>query len=141
MEFIQSKKVWKRFFFGCGKIFVMPGVGPRPACHIPEPRDCWQQCTLWFSHVIVSLPVNPGLLWYLKTVFCCMEFIQSKKVWKRFFFGCGKIFVMPGVGPRPACHIPEPRDSWQQCTLWFSHVIVSLPVNPGLQWHLKIGFC
>ena len=61
------------------------------------------------------------------------------KFW--IFLGCGKIFVMPGVRPRPACHIPEPRDSWQQCTLWFSHVIVSLPVNPGLQWHLKIGFC
>ena len=64
-----------------------------------------------------------------------------KKVLEQIFFGCGKMFVMPGVGPRPACHIPEPRDSWQQCTLWFSHVIVSLPVSPGLQWYLKIGFC
>ena len=64
-----------------------------------------------------------------------------KKSLEQIFFGCGKMFVMPGVGPRPACHIPEPRDSWQQCTLWFSHVIVSLPVNPGLQWYLKIGFC
>ena len=51
------------------------------------------------------------------------------------------MFVMPGVGPRPACHIPDPRDSWQQCTLWFSHVIVSCAVDPGLQWDLKIGFC
>ena len=64
-----------------------------------------------------------------------------KKILEKIFFGCGKIFLMPGVGPRPACHIPEPRDSWQQCTLWFSHVIVSLPVSPGLQWHFKIGFC
>ena len=48
------------------------------------------------------------------------------------------MFVMPGVGPRPACHIPDPRDSWQQRTLWFSHVIVSRAANPALQWYLKI---
>ena len=64
-----------------------------------------------------------------------------KKVLEKVFFGCGKMFVMPGVGPRPACHIPDPRDSWQQCTLWFSHLIVSCAVDPGLQWDLKIGFC
>ena len=64
-----------------------------------------------------------------------------KKVLEKIFFGCGKMFVMPGVGPRPACHIPDPRDSWQQCTLGFSHVIVSCAVDPGLQWYLKIGFC
>ena len=64
-----------------------------------------------------------------------------KKVLEKIFFGCGKMFVMPGVGPRPACHIPDPRDSWQQCTLWFSHVIVSWAVDLGLQWYLKIGFC
>ena len=64
-----------------------------------------------------------------------------KKVLEKIFFGSGKIFFMPGVGPRPACHIPDPRDSWQQCTLWFSHVIVSWAVDPGLQWYLKIGFC
>ena len=64
-----------------------------------------------------------------------------KKSFGKDFFGCGKMFVMPGVGPRPACHIPDPRDSWQQRTLWFSHVIVSLAVNLGLQGYLKIGIC
>ena len=64
-----------------------------------------------------------------------------QKSFGKDFFGCGKMFVMPGVGPRPACHIPDPRDSSQQCTLWFSHVIVSWAVNLGLQWYLKIGFC
>ena len=64
-----------------------------------------------------------------------------KKVLEKIFFGSGKIFFMPGVGPRPACHIPDPRDSWQQRTLWFSHVIVSLAVNLGLQGYLKIGIC
>ena len=64
-----------------------------------------------------------------------------KQSLEKIFFGCGKMFVMPRVGPRPACHIPDPRDSWQQCTLWFSHVIVSWAVNLGLQWYLKIGFC
>ena len=68
-------------------------------------------------------------------------FHPIKKVLEQIFFGCGKMFVMLGVGPRPACHIPEPRDSWQQCTLWFSHVIVSLAVNLGLQGYLKIGIC
>ena len=63
-----------------------------------------------------------------------------KKVWK-IFFGRGKMFAMPGVGPRPACHIPDPRDSWQQRTLWFSHVIVSLAVSLALQGYLKIGIC
>ena len=57
------------------------------------------------------------------------------------FFGRGKMFAMPGVGPRSACHIPDPRDSWQQRTLWFSHVIVSLAVNLALQGYLKIGIC
>ena len=64
-----------------------------------------------------------------------------QKKFGKYFFGRGKMFVMPGVGPRPACCIPDPRDSWQQCTLWFSHVIVSWAVNLGLQWYLKIGFC
>ena len=72
MESILSKKFWK-MFFGRGKMFAMPGVGPRPACHIPDPRDSWQQRTLWFSHVIVSWAVNPALQWYLKIEFCCLE--------------------------------------------------------------------
>ena len=63
-----------------------------------------------------------------------------KKNLEKIFFGSWKIF-MPGVGPRPACHIPDPRDSWQQRTLWFSHVIVSLAVSLGLQEYLKIGIC
>ena len=67
------KKVLEKIFFGCGKIFVMPGVGPRPACHIPDPRDSWQQRTQWFSHVIVSRAANPALQWYLKIEFCCLE--------------------------------------------------------------------
>ena len=64
-----------------------------------------------------------------------------QKKFGKYFFGRGKMFAMPGVGPRPACHIPDPRDSWQQRTLWFSHVIVSQAVIPGLQGHLKIGIC
>ena len=64
-----------------------------------------------------------------------------QKSFGKYFFGRGKMFAMPGVGPRPACHIPGPRDSWQQRTLWFSHVIVSLAVNLGLQGYLKIGIC
>ena len=60
---------------------------------------------------------------------------------EKIFFGPGKMFDMPGVGPCPACHIPDPRDSWQQRTLWFGHVIVSRAVNPGLQWYLKTRFC
>ena len=64
-----------------------------------------------------------------------------QKKFGKYFFGRGKMFAMPGVGPRPACHIPDPRDSWQQRTLWFSHVIVSLAVNLGLQGYLKIGIC
>ena len=64
----------------------------------------------------------------------------QKKLGK-YFFGRGKMFSMPGVGPRPVCHIPDPRDTWQQRTLWSSHVIVSRAVNLGLQWYLKIGLC
>ena len=65
-----------------------------------------------------------------------------KKSFGKYFFGRGKMFAMPGVGPRPACHIPDPRDSWQQRTLWFSHVIVSLAVSLALQGYLKIEiFC
>ena len=64
-----------------------------------------------------------------------------QKKFGKYFFGRGKMFSMPGVGPRPVCHIPDPRDSWQQRTLWFSHVIVSQAVIPGLQGHLKIGIC
>ena len=64
-----------------------------------------------------------------------------QKSFGKYFFGRGKMFAMPGVGPRPACHIPGPRDSWQQRTLWFSHVIVSLAVNLGLQGYLKIEIC
>ena len=64
-----------------------------------------------------------------------------QKKFGKYFFGRGKMFAMPGVGPRPACHIPGPRDSWQQRTLWFSHVIASQAVIPGLQWYLKIGIC
>ena len=67
------QKNFGKYFFGRGKMFAMPGVGPRPACHIPGPRDSWQQRTLWFSHVIVSLAVNLGLQWYLKIEFCCLE--------------------------------------------------------------------
>ena len=64
-----------------------------------------------------------------------------KNVLEQIFSGVEKMFVMPGVGPRPACHIPDPRDSWQQRTLWFSHVIVGLAVNLGLQGYLKMGIC
>ena len=64
-----------------------------------------------------------------------------QKSFGKYFFGRGKMFVMPGVGPRPACHVPDPRDSWQQRTLWFSHVIASLAVNLGLQGYLEIGIC
>ena len=64
-----------------------------------------------------------------------------QKKFGKYFFGRGKMFAMLGVGPRPARHIPDPRDSWQQRTLWFSHVIASQAVNPGLQWCLKIGIC
>ena len=64
-----------------------------------------------------------------------------QKSFEKYFFGRGKMFFVPGVGPRPARHIPDPRDSWQQRTLWFSHVIVSLAVNLGLQGFLKIGIC
>ena len=67
------KKVLEQIFFRCGKMFVMPGVGPRPACHVPDPRDSWQQRTLWFSHVIVSRAANPALQWYLKIEFCCLK--------------------------------------------------------------------
>ena len=64
-----------------------------------------------------------------------------KKSLENTFSGVEKIFAMPGVGPRPACHIPDPRDSWQQRTLRFSHVIVRRAANPALQWHSKIEFC
>ena len=67
------KKVLEQIFSGVEKMFVMPGVGPRPACHVPDPRDSWQQRTLWFSHVIVSRAANPALQWYLKIEFCCLE--------------------------------------------------------------------
>ena len=67
------QKKFGKYFFGRGKMFAMPGVGPRPACHIPDPRDSWQQRTLWFSHVIVSRAANPALQWYLKIEFCCLE--------------------------------------------------------------------
>ena len=67
------QKSFGKYFFGRGKMFAMPGVGPRPACHIPDPRDSWQQRTLWFSHVIVSRAANPALQWYLKIEFCCLE--------------------------------------------------------------------
>ena len=67
------QKKFKSDFFGRWKMFVMSGVGPRPACHIPDPRDSWQQRTLWFSHVIVSRAANPALQWYLKIEFCCLE--------------------------------------------------------------------
>ena len=64
-----------------------------------------------------------------------------QKSFGKYFFGRGKMFVVPGVGPRPARHIPGPRDSRQQRTLWFSHVIASQAVIPGLQWYLKLGIC
>ena len=62
-----------------------------------------------------------------------------KKSFEKIFSGVEK--CLPCRGSRPACHIPDPRDSWQQRTLWFSHVIVSPAANPALQWYLKIGFC
>ena len=62
-----------KIFFRAWKMFVMPGVGPRPACHVPDPRDSWQQRALWFSHVIASRAANPALQWYLKIEFCCLE--------------------------------------------------------------------
>ena len=70
-------------------MFVMPGVGPRPACHIPDPRDSWQQRTLWFSHVIVSRAVNPGLQWYLKIEFFCLE---SKNAFRDVIFASLEFF-------------------------------------------------
>ena len=54
---------------------------------------------------------------------------------KNFFQNLGKKDLCP------ACHIPDPRDSWQQRTLWFSHVIVSLAVSLALQGYFKIGIC
>ena len=131
----------------------MSGVGPRPACHIPDPRDSWQQRQA--QVMALRLPWHPGHNLCLRLPPApppprpLFQNLAKKDLWngsyqKTFgtdFFGRGKMFVMSGVGPRPACHIPDPRDSWQQCTLWFSHVIVSWAVNLGLQWYLKIGFC
>ena len=69
-----------------------------------------------------------------------MEFILSKKIWNRFF-RAWKSVCHAGGRATPPCHVPDPRDSWQQRTLWFSHVIVSRAANPALQWYLKVGFC
>ena len=75
---------------------------------------------------------------------CATRDIWNPSYRKKFgtdFLGRGKMFAMPGVGPRPACHIPDPRDGWQQRTLWLSHVTVGLAVNLGLQGYLKVGIC
>ena len=59
-----------------------------------------------------------------------MEFILSKKKLEKIFFGPAKIFFMPGGGPRPACHIPDPRDSW---SLQVGTVVWSCYCKPGCE--------
>ena len=66
------RKSLENIFWGVENV-CHAGGGARPACHVPDPRDSWQQRTLWFSHVIVSRAANPALQWYLKIEFCCLE--------------------------------------------------------------------
>ena len=40
------------------------------------------------------------------------------------------MFAMPGVGPRPACHIPDPRDSW---SLQVGTMVWSCYCKPGCE--------
>ena len=121
----------------------LPGA-PNVACNVVCSNV---QCTYMPQAQVMALWLHWPCAWGCqKKIFqnCATGDIWNPSYQKRFgkyFFGRGKMFAMPGVGPRPACHIPDPRDSWQQRTLWFSHVIASQAVIPGLQWYLKIGIC
>ena len=121
------------------------GTGPVE----PQGHDLclWHVCTLYITtHMSPCGSTGPVPEARPKKFFqnCATRDIWNSSYRKKFgtdLLGRGKMFAMPGVGPRPACHVPDPRDSCQQRTLWFSHVIVSRAVNLGLQWYLKIGIC